>query len=514
MGAWAPWRRSLPVSWSALTMPVTIAFDNSYARLPERFFAKVLPTKVREPRIIKVNHALAEQLGLNPAELDSAEGAQVLSGNTVPEGAASIALAYAGHQFGGFSRQLGDGRAILLGEVLGRDGARRDLQLKGAGRTPFSRQGDGRAALGPVLREYVVSEAMAAFGVPTTRALAAVSTGETVLRDRPLPGAVLTRVAASHLRVGTFEFFAARNDREAIELLTKYTLARHYPLAIKQQESIPSAALRLLDRVIEAQASLVASWLGLGFVHGVMNTDNTAISGETIDYGPCAFLDEFDPDKTFSSIDHGGRYAFSNQPKIALWNLARFAETLLPLIADQEADAVRLASERLERFSDSFEAAHARVMRNKLGLASEDAGDTPLVDDLLQRMALNRVDFTIFFRALCACAEDATADARAAALFEDPSAFHGFAERWRRRLELDRLAPEARASRMRLANPAFIPRNHRIEQAITAAVSGNFEPFETLVRVLARPFDEQPDFASLAEPPLVSERVLATFCGT
>ena len=495
-------------------MPVTIAFDNSYARLPERFYARVSPTKVREPRIIKVNHALAEQLGLDPAELDSATGAQVLAGNVLPEGAASIALAYAGHQFGGFSRQLGDGRAILLGEVLGRDGARRDIQLKGAGRTPFSRQGDGRAALGPVLREYIVSEAMAAYGVPTTRALAAVTTGEEVVRDQRLPGAVLTRVAASHIRVGTFEFFASRDDREALAELTKYTLARHYPLLGQAQRSAQSEALRLLDSVIEAQASLVARWLGLGFVHGVMNTDNTSISGETIDYGPCAFLDEYDPDKSFSSIDRGGRYAFGNQPKITLWNLARFAETLLPLIAENADEAARLATERLERFPELFEAAHSSVMRAKLGFSSEDAGDSPLIDDLLERLALNHVDYTVFFRALCSAAEDLDFDARLAALFEDPSAFHGFAERWRRRLALDRVAPAARAAAMRRANPSFIPRNHRIEQAIVAAVGGNFEPFETLVRVLGRPYEDQPEFADLAVPPLVSERVTATFCGT
>ncbi len=495
-------------------MPVTIAFDNSYLRLPERFYARVSPTQVREPRIVKVNHALAEQLGLDPSELDSADGAQVLAGNVLPAGAASIALAYAGHQFGGFSPQLGDGRAILLGEVRGRDGARRDIQLKGAGRTPFSRQGDGRAALGPVLREYIVSEAMAAFGVPTTRALAAVTTGETVLREQRLPGAVLTRVAASHIRVGTFEFFAARDDREAVAALTTYTLARHYPLQSQGERSSQSEALRLLDSVIEAQASLVARWLGLGFVHGVMNTDNTSISGETIDYGPCAFLDEYNPDKSFSSIDRGGRYAFGNQPKIALWNLTRFAETLLPLIADEEDAAARLAMERLERFPELFETAQSRVMRAKLGLSTEDAADTPLIDDLLQRLALNQVDYTVFFRALCAAAEDPAADAGVAALFEDPSAFHGFAERWRRRHALERVAPEARARAMRLANPAFIPRNHRIEQAIVAGVSGDFEPFETLVRVLARPYQDQPEFAHLAEPPLVGERVRATFCGT
>ncbi|HYP97360.1 MAG TPA: YdiU family protein [Polyangiaceae bacterium] len=495
-------------------MAVTIAFDNSYARLPERFFARVSPAKVRDPRIVKVNHALAEQLGLDPAQLDSAEGAQILAGNVVPEGAASIALAYAGHQFGGFVPQLGDGRAILLGEVIARDGARRDLQLKGAGRTPFSRQGDGRAALGPVLREYIVSEAMAAFGVPTTRALAAVTTGESVIREQRLPGAVLTRVAASHIRVGTFEFFAARRDLEALAELTKYALERHYPTQSGESRNPQNDALRLLDSVIDAQATLVARWLGLGFIHGVMNTDNTAISGETIDYGPCAFLDEYDPNKAFSSIDHGGRYAFGNQPRIALWNLARFAETLLPLIAEEEAEAMRVATERLERFPESFEKAHSRVMRDKLGLSTEDAGDTPLIDDLLQRLAQHQVDYTVFFRELCSAAEDPSADERVAALFDEPPAFQSFAERWRQRLQLEREAPGARARRMRLANPAFIPRNHRIEQAIAAGVTGNFEPFEMLVRVLGRPYEEQPEFAHLAEPPLVTERVRATFCGT
>ena len=495
-------------------MPVTIAFDNSYARLPERMFARVAPTKVAEPRIIKVNHPLAEQLGFDPAQLDSAEGAELLSGNRVPEGAASIALAYAGHQFGGFSPQLGDGRAILLGEVIDRSGARRDLQLKGAGRTPFSRGGDGRAALGPVLREYIVSEAMAALGVPTTRALAAVTTGETVIREQRLPGAVFTRVAASHIRIGTFEFFGARNDLEAVAELTKYTLARHYPLRVPEARTPAQEALCLLECVIEAQASLVARWLGLGFVHGVMNTDNTAISGETIDYGPCAFLDEYNPDKTFSSIDHGGRYAFGSQPRIMLWNLARFAETLLPLIDEQESTAVALASERLQRYAELFESARMRVMRAKLGLATEDAGDGPLIDELLQRLAKSQIDYTVFFRALCAAAEGPAADVRVAALFEEPSLFAGFAERWRARLQLEQLTPEARARSMRLANPAFIPRNHRIEQAITAALSRDFEPFETLVRVLARPYEEQSESEHLAEPPLVAERVRATFCGT
>src|SRR6478735_3364067 len=345
-------------------MPVTISFDNSYARLPERFFARVSPAKVREPRIVKVNHALAERLGLDPAQLDAADGAQVLSGNVVPEGAASIALAYAGHQFGGFSPQLGDGRAILLGEVIGPDGARRDLQLKGSGPTPFSRQGDGRAALGPVLREYIVSEAMAALGIPTTRTLAAVATGETVLRETPLPGAVLTRIASSHIRVGTFQFFAARGDVDGIRDLADYVIARHYPEAA----AAPNRYRTLLDSVIARQSELVAKWLLVGFIHGVMNTDNMSVAGETIDYGPCAFMDTYDPGTVYSSIDTAGRYAYGNQPRIAKWNLARLAETLLPLLAEDKDAAVAAAQEAIGAFATLFESAYTAGLRRKIGL--------------------------------------------------------------------------------------------------------------------------------------------------
>ncbi len=487
------------------------AFDTTYARLPDRFYARVSPSRVREPRLVKVNRALAEVLGLDAEQLASAEGVQVLAGNTLPEDSAPIALAYAGHQFGNFVNQLGDGRAILLGEVVGTDGKRRDIQLKGSGRTPFSRGGDGRAALGPVLREYLVSEAMAALGVPTTRALAAVTTGERVVRDEMLPGAVLTRVAASHLRVGTFQFFAARQDREALATLASYALARHYPEAMGSGND----ALALLDRVMGAQATLVARWLGVGFVHGVMNTDNTSISGETIDYGPCAFLDEYDPEKKFSSIDRGGRYAFANQPRIAQWNMARLAEALLPLLADDEETAVRLATERVQSFTARFEAADARVQRAKLGLVREEEGDSALAADLLERLAASSVDYTVFYRGLCAAAADPAADAQVASLFAQPGAFHDWAEAWRRRLAREDLAPSARACAMRLVNPAFIPRNHRIEELIQAAVLRNdFEPFETLLRVLSRPYEDQPEFAYLSEPPQLDERVRNTFCGT
>ena len=488
-----------------------IAFDNSYARLPDRFYARVAPTRVSDPRIVKINRPLAELLGASAKQLASAAGASILAGNEIPPGAEPLALAYAGHQFGGFVPQLGDGRAILLGEVVGTDGRRRDIQLKGSGRTPFSRGGDGRAALGPVLREYIVSEAMAALGIPTTRALAVATTGEQVMRDEVLPGAILTRVAASHLRVGTFEFFAARDDRDALVALTAHALARHYPSALGSGND----ALALLDRAMDAQASLVALWLGVGFVHGVMNTDNTAISGETLDYGPCAFLDEYDPNKRFSSIDRGGRYAFSNQPRIAHWNMGRLAEALLGLLSHDPDEAVRVAKERLAQFPTRFETAYLRVLRAKLGLFREEAGDRALADDLFARLAENQVDYTLFFRRLCASAADPSADADIMSLFGEPESFRTWAERWRRRLATEAVAPEERASSMRRSNPAFIPRNQRVEEAIEAAVRRHdFAPFETLVDVLARPYEDQPAVAHLAEPPGPEQRAFQTFCGT
>jgi uncharacterized protein YdiU (UPF0061 family) len=492
-------------------------FDNTYARLPERFYARVRPTPVREPAIVKVNGALAAELGIDAAALASPEGAQVLAGNRLPEGAEPLALAYAGHQFGSFVRQLGDGRAVLLGEVVGKDGTRRDIQLKGAGRTPYSRGGDGRAARGPVLREYLVSEAMAALGIPTTRALAAVTTGEPVARDGLLPGAVFARVAASHIRIGTFQFLAARDDREGLSTLASYALARHYPDSVGSGND----ALALLERVIGAQASLVTRWLGVGFVHGVMNTDNTSISGETIDYGPCAFLDEYDPNKKFSSIDTGGRYAFANQPRIMLWNLTRLAEALLPLLAGDEEEAVRLAQARLERFQPAFEAAHRGILRAKIGLGArpeDEEEDLALASDLLGRLATDSVDFTLFFRRLCASAADVAADVETAALFANPGAFHDWSQGWRARLARDAVAPAPRATAMRRVNPAFIARNHRVEEVIQAAIAhGDFRPFETLLDVVTQPYDDRsdrPDLARFAEPPKAEERVVETFCGT
>jgi uncharacterized protein YdiU (UPF0061 family) len=489
----------------------TPSFDNSYAKLPSRFFARVTPARVPAPKVRMLNRTLAEVLGFDVAALGSEEGAQLLSGNAVFEGAEPVALAYAGHQFGNFVPQLGDGRAILLGEVVGRDGRRRDVQLKGSGRTPFSRGGDGKAALGPVLREYVVSEAMAAFGIPTTRALAAVTTGELVRRETPLPGAVLVRVASSHLRVGTFEFFAAREDHEAITILTSYALGRHYPEAT----GTGNDALALLEQVSAAQARLVAAWLGIGFVHGVMNTDNTSIAGETIDFGPCAFLDEYDPQKKFSSIDRGGRYAFGNQPRIAQWNLARLAETLLPHLAPSEEEAVRLATDVLAAFPERFDREYAQVLRRKLGLHLQEDGDLALATDLLRRLGTKDVDYTVFFRSLCDVAATPTSTEAVDALFPDDAAsFSDWAQQWHARSARETSTPEERKALMRATNPALIPRNHRIEEAIAAATAGDFGPFEALVLALARPFDDQGTFAYLAQPPTVDQRVRETFCGT
>jgi serine/tyrosine/threonine adenylyltransferase len=494
-------------------MPVRIPFDNTYARrLPDRFFARLDPAPVAAPRLVRVNAGLAEDLGIDPDELAGPEGVEVLAGNRVPEGAEPVALAYAGHQFGQFVPRLGDGRAILLGEVVGRDGLRRDLQLKGSGRTPFSRRGDGRAALGPVLREYVVSEAMAALGVPTTRSLAAVTTGEAVRRETALPGAVLARVASSHIRVGTFQYFAARGDAEAVRLLADYAVARHYPEAAGAEN--PYRAL--LDGVAARQAELVARWLLVGFVHGVMNTDNTSIAGETIDYGPCAFLDAYDPAAVFSSIDSFGRYAYGSQPRVAQWNLARLAECLLPLLGEDQERALAGAREALAAFAPRFEAAYLGGLRRKVGLSTEREGDAELAQDLLVLMAENGADFTLCFRRLCGAAEAGPeGDAAVRALFADPAAYDAWAGRWRERLSDDPAPPSARAAAMRAANPAVIPRNHLVEAALTAAVEReNFGPFEGLLDALSRPYEDRPGIERYAAPPEPEERVLQTFCGT
>ncbi len=445
-----------------------------------------------------LNVALAAELGLDADWLASPEGVAILAGNAVPEGAAPLAQLYAGHQFGGWVPQLGDGRAILLGEVIDTHGRRRDIQLKGAGPTPYSRMGDGRAALGPVLREYLVSEAMHALGLPTTRALAAVATGETVRRDVPLPGAILTRVAASHIRVGTFQALAARGDVAGLQALADHVTRRHHPDA--------GDALGLLRAVVAAQARLIAGWMAVGFVHGVMNTDNMAVSGETIDYGPCAFLDVYHPDTVFSSIDRTGRYAYARQPDIAMWNLAQLASSLLPLMGDDRDRAVEEATVAVRAFAPQVQAAWLGRFRAKLGLTRPDDGDGALIGDLLARMAANRADFTRTFRAL---AEGGARDE-----FLDPAAFDAWEADWRARLAQEGASPEACAAAVAAVNPAVIPRNHRIEAVIAAALDGDLAPFHALHAALARPFDDLPDARPYRRAPLPDEVVAATFCGT
>ena len=492
-------------------MTVHFPFENTYAALPASFFARVAPTPVVSPRLIKLNRPLAIQLGLDPDRLSSPEGAEILAGKRIPDGADPIAMAYAGHQFGHFVPQLGDGRAILLGEVIDADGSRRDIQLKGSGPTPFSRRGDGRAALGPVLREYIVSEAMAALGIPTTRSLAAVMTGESVLREAPLPGAVLTRIASSHIRVGTFQYFAARGDTEGVRRLADHVIGRHYPQAANADRPYHA----LLEGVIARQADLVARWLLVGFIHGVMNTDNTSISGETIDYGPCAFMDQYDPAKVFSSIDEQGRYAYANQPRIALWNLTRLAECLLPLFCDEQDKAIEEAQSLLGNFAESFNASYQAGLRTKLGLFTTRDGDVALAQDLLEAMAKSRADFTLTFRRLSDAALDQARDRSVRQLFADPAVYDEWSVRWRQRIGEEPQGPVVRQTAMKSVNPAFIPRNHRVEAVIEAAVNrDDFAPFEELLTVLSRPYEDQPAYAGYADPPEPHQRVLQTFCGT
>jgi serine/tyrosine/threonine adenylyltransferase len=498
------------------------AFCNSQAALEPRFYARLDPLPVADPRLIKVNAPLAAELGLELGGLDAATLAAIFSGNLVPEGADPIAMAYAGHQFGQFVPQLGDGRALLLGEVVDVCGVRRDIQLKGSGRTPFSRGGDGRAALGPVLREYLVSESMHALGIPTTRSLAAVATGEVVRRETRLPGAILTRVAASHVRVGTFEYFAARRDHVALRRLADQVIGRHYP----ELESAERPYLELLRAVCLRQARLVALWMQVGFIHGVMNTDNTSVSGETIDFGPCAFMDAYDPATVFSSIDTGGRYAYANQPLAAQWNLARFAETLLPLIDQDAPRAVEAAGPIVEAFQAEFEARWLEGMRRKLGISGGGGGDLDLVKGWLGLMHLSECDFTLSFRRLADAVDDPEAARRLRGTFREPHEFDEWEAAWRARLAQDFAPPAARraspagdsaspASSMRRANPAYIPRNHRVEAMIRAAVErGDFAPFEEMLEVLSRPYEEQPGRDLYAAAPLPEERVLQTFCGT
>ncbi|WP_058335128.1 YdiU family protein [Phaeobacter sp. CECT 5382] len=472
-------------------MSLHIPFDNTFARLAPHFYSPQLPEPVKAPHLIALNQDLARMLQIAPGEIP--EMAEVFAGNVLAQGAEPLAQAYAGHQFGNFNPQLGDGRALLLGEVLGQDGKRYDIQLKGAGRTPYSRQGDGRAWLGPVLREYVVSEAMHALGIPTTRALAAVTTGETVWREGGMPGAILTRVAASHLRVGTFQLFAARGQTEALKQLTDYAIARHYPDA--------KGPMGLLRAVRDAQAGLIAAWMSVGFIHGVMNTDNCSISGETIDYGPCAFLDEYHPEQVFSSIDRMGRYAYANQPSIAVWNLAQLATALIQQLEDPQ-DGVEEATAIIHAMPSLIEVEWLRLFRRKIGLVTVDSGDLDLISDLLERMAENQADFTNTFRAL--------SGGNARAEFTDPAAFDAWHTIWKQRQQ----AEQDSKAVMRATNPCFIPRNHRIEEMIAAAVANDFSPFHQLSKILAHPYEEQPDAVAYRQPPKPDEVVRATFCGT
>jgi len=496
-------------TWQSFRMPDTIpdlrfGFDHSYARLPERFYARVEPTPVAGPRLLRLNAPLAAELGLDAAALNSPEGAAIFAGSALPADAEPIAMAYAGHQFGGFTPQLGDGRAILLGEVLDREGRRRDIQLKGSGPTPFSRRADGRAALGPVLREYLISEAMTALRVPSTRTLAAALTGEMVLREAgPLPGAVLTRVASSHIRVGSFQFFAARGDTEGLRLLADHAIARHDPAAAEA----PHPHRALYEGVLERQAALVARWMLLGFIHGVMNTDNTTISGETIDYGPCAFMDAYDPETVFSSIDHGGRYAYGNQPRVMQWNLARLAEAMLPLFGESEDAALEWARGAIATFGPRFEAHYRTGLLAKLGIGEAREGDDALAIGLLEAMKEARADFTNSFRALSQAADGD--DAPLAAQFAATETILPRAQAWRARIATE---PGA-AARLATANPQVIPRNHLVEEALEAATRDlDLGPFDALLAVLLRPYEAPPERYTL--PPAPSERVYQTFCGT
>jgi uncharacterized protein YdiU (UPF0061 family) len=490
-------------------------FDNSYTTLPERFYSPQAPSPVKKPGLIRINNDLALQLGLDPAWLQSAEGIACLAGNSVPEGAASIATVYAGHQFGGWNPQLGDGRAILLGELIDRDGQRYDWQLKGSGRTPYSRGGDGKSPLGPVIREYILCEAMAALNIPTTRALAAVTTGELVFRDQALPGAVFSRIAKSHIRIGTLQFFAGKEDVEALKLLSNYVIDRHFPNA----KNSTTPVLAMLHEVIAAQAKLIAKWQAIGFIHGVMNTDNILLCGETIDYGPCAFMDTYDPATVFSSIDQQGRYAYAKQPGIAHWNLAQLAQALMLILGtDKHSEDTTLqeVQEAINTFPELFLSAYQDIIKDKLGLAEFKTEDDALYQELLRLMAQEKADFTLCFRRLAELAnETACINSSIRELYEFGEAFSPWLQQWRQRLIEDSQSPSQRQSIMFVANPVFIPRNHLVQEAIAAAeTEGDFSYFHQLVDVLAQPHELDPANLRYAMPPKPGQEVQNTFCGT
>jgi uncharacterized protein YdiU (UPF0061 family) len=489
-----------------------IPFNNRYIQLGSDFYASAQPSPVPNPELIAFNEALATDLGLSAAALNSAEGTAIFSGNLIPVGAEPLAMAYSGHQFGQFNPQLGDGRAILLGEIDTPCGQSFDMQLKGSGRTFYSRNGDGRSALGPVLREYLVSEAMAKLGVPTTRALAAVTTGEEVAREQLLPGGIITRIAASFVRVGTFEYFAARGDVEAIRTLADYMIERSYPLAREAENPY----IALFETIIDRQAALIARWMQFGFIHGVMNTDNMSIAGETIDYGPCAFMDHYAHDQVYSSIDHGKRYAYNNQPSIGLWNLTRLAETLVPLLAEDTGTAVEVAKAALKGYMALYQQYWLAGMRDKTGLSSDLKGDKELIEDLFNLMASNSADFTLTFYYLSQLSVDSTAqDEQIKALFTEPEQFDVWAVKWRERLRAEASADEVRQAKMQAVNPVYIPRNHQIEAAIRAAEDhGDFSVFHDLHEVLQKPYSLQEGNRNYMLPPEPGEVVKQTFCGT
>jgi uncharacterized protein YdiU (UPF0061 family) len=489
-----------------------IPFDNTYAGLGTDFYVRTMPSPVANPALIVFNQSLGEALGLSETCLNPPEGITIFAGNRVPGGATPLAMAYAGHQFGNFVPQLGDGRALLLGQIIDPEGVHHDIHLKGSGRTVFSRGGDGRAALGPVLREYLVSEAMAELGVPSTRALAAVTTGEQVARQELRPGGIITRTARSFVRVGTFEFFASRNDQAAVTRLADYVIAAHYPRC----RDTANPYLALLEEVIQRQAALIAQWMQFGFIHGVMNTDNMSIAGETIDYGPCAFMDHYAHDQVYSSIDRFGRYAYNNQPSIGLWNLTRLAETLLPLLADNPQAAVEAAQAALQAYTGLYTGYWLDGMRRKTGLQTDDDHDKALIEALLDTMAANRADFTLTFYFLSTLQLDSTEqDGTVRTLFSDPEAFDRWARQWRDRLRREGSVDATRQLQMQAANPVYIPRNHRIEAAIRAAEDhGDFSVFHHLHTVLQNPWQRQPGRDAYMRPPEPDEIVQQTFCGT
>ena len=493
--------------------------QSTYRQLGEQFSTDQLPTPVADPALIRVNPALAEQLNLLASELDSPEALQIFAGNAVPQHSQPIATAYAAHQFGGWNPQLGDGRAVLLGELIGKDGRRYDVQLKGAGQTPYSRRGDGRSALGPVLREYIVSEAMAALGIPTTRALAAVTTGERVVRESFLPGAILTRVASSHIRIGTFQFFSAQGDIDSVKALADYVIDRHYPQSLEADSNVESYSA-LLGCVVEAQARLIAHWMSVGFIHGVMNTDNMLVCGETVDYGPCAFMDKYHPQKVFSSIDTHGRYAYVRQPEIGHWNLSWLAQALLPLMADDEAEAINKAQAALSQFATIFSETYQGLMAEKLGFSKQcfskqSATVEQLFGDLLQLMADHGFDYTLTFRVLTdQLAPEGTGDL-IGELYPLPTALQGWLKEWLNLLAKENIDHSVAYQLMVNNNPAFIPRNHQIEAAINEATQQNdFKRFNQLVDVLARPYEYRESDNAFVKPPKPEEEVAQTFCGT